>query len=479
MDGHLPGVVKSGLGRTLAAAGERFDAIVVGSGPGGATAALELTRLGRRVLILEMGERHPVTGGMAQTLRELWKPGRSLFLTDGPLAVLRGVTVGGSSIYFWGTAWEPPHELLAKHGIDIRAEVMEARRSMPSAPLPHHLMGPAARRILESANDLGYAWFPLPKFFDQTLLGAPPMGSYGAPAYEAKWNARMFVDEAVARGATLLTGAAVRRVLAAGGVATGVEFVHGGEVRMVQAADVVLAAGGIGTPRILRASGVAGAGESFFCDPLVAVVGSLPGGEGGLELPMTGGALFEDEGYMLTDMSVPRWVYSLLCAHVGRVDRLFAYRRVAAIMVKTRDDMDGRMTPRGGIRKRLTDADRARLARGVGRAEAILRRAGARGLFRSLPLAAHPGGTAQVGRVVDADLATEVAGLHVCDASVIPGPWGLPPTLTLVCLAKRLARHLAKATGGATGSTPRCGVLDAPDGRGCRVQGEIGVREKE
>jgi len=43
---------------------------------------------------------------------------------------------------------------------------------------------------------------------------------------------------------------------------------------------------------------------------------------------------------------------------------------------------------------------------------------------------------------VDANLATEVDGLSVCDASVIPEAWGLPPTLTILALARRLARQL-------------------------------------
>ena len=33
--------------------------------------------------------------------------------------------------------------------------------------------------------------------------------------------------------------------------------------------------------------------------------------------------------------------------------------------------------------------------------------------------------------------------LYVCDCSVIPEAWGLPPTMTLVGLGKRLAKHLA------------------------------------
>jgi choline dehydrogenase-like flavoprotein len=221
-----------------------LDAIVVGSGPGGATVARELTRRGWKVLILERGEGAPVRGSMTQTLRELWVPGRSLFVTDRLLAVLRGVTVGGSSIYFFGTAWEPPYELFSKHGIDLRPQVADAKRELSIAPLPPELLGPSARRVMDSAVELGYDWQPLAKYFDQARLGGAPMGSYGVPAYEAKWNARMWVEEAVSLGATLLTGARARRVLVEDGVARGVEFVHRGKPRTALGSTVVVAAGG-------------------------------------------------------------------------------------------------------------------------------------------------------------------------------------------------------------------------------------------
>jgi hypothetical protein len=76
---------------------------------------------------------------------------------------------------------------------------------------------------------------------------------------------------------------------------------------------------------------------------------------------------------------------------------------------------------------------------GPGRA----RPAGATDIYKIGILAAHPGGTAKIGEIVDANLKTRIDNLYVCDRSVIPEAWGLPPTLTLVALGKRLARHLA------------------------------------
>ena len=59
-------------------------------------------------------------------------------------------------------------------------------------------------------------------------------------------------------------------------------------------------------------------------------------------------------------------------------------------------------------------------------------------------LAAHPGGTVKVGELLDSDLKTkQYDNLYVCDCSVIPKPWGLPPTYTILALGKRLGKYLA------------------------------------
>ena len=65
------------------------------------------------------------------------------------------------------------------------------------------------------------------------------------------------------------------------------------------------------------------------------------------------------------------------------------------IMVKVKDDLGGRLTSSGGVRKRLSAADTARLRHGVERAELILANAGARRIFKTWLLASHPGGTAK------------------------------------------------------------------------------------
>ncbi len=111
-------------------------------------------------------------------------------------------------------------------------------------------------------------------------------------------------------------------------------------------------------------------------------------------------------------------------------------------MVKIRDEIGGSIGQRW-VDKTLQPADRAKLASGVELARSVLAGAGARHVFVSHHFAAHPGGSVRIGDGVDSDLRTRAPGLYVCDASVIPSAWGLPPTLTLLCLGMRLGQHLA------------------------------------
>jgi choline dehydrogenase-like flavoprotein len=76
-------------------------------------------------------------------------------------------------------------------------------------------------------------------------------------------------------------------------------------------------------------------------------------------------------------------------------------------------------------------------------AREVLAACGARHVFKSWHFAAHPGGSVRIGHGVDQRLQTSTPQLYVCDASVIPQAWGLPPTLTLLCLGQRLGQQLA------------------------------------
>ncbi len=423
---------------------EPFDVIVVGSGPGGATVARDLSRRGKKVLILEWGPGGPIRGNLVQYVKELMVPGKSLLITNGMLGLVRGITTGGSSLFYYGTCFPVPLEMFAACGVDLAADVEEIRRELPIARLKDEMFTPMAGRLMDSARHLGFDWQRLEKFMYQERWKPEfRFGYYGDPN-DVKWSARMHVDDAVAHGAVLTNGAKVTRVIVENGTATGVECTMKGEKHTVSAPIVVVSAGGIGSPMIMRNSGIKEAGYDFFFDPLITVCGTIKDvALRNNEIPMSAGVLMKDEGYIMTDMAIPPSNHMVFTAQVLRLDKLFAFRHTARIMVKAKDVQSGRLTDRGGVRKKLTGTDLDKLFHGYANARRILREAGATDIYKTWYLAAHPGGTVKIGQLLDANLQSQYRNLYVCDCSVVPEAWGLPPVLTVAALGKRLARHLA------------------------------------
>ena len=426
---------------------QKFDAIIVGSGPGGGTVAKELSLRGKKVLILERGPDRPVRGTFMQFAAQLLVPWKSFLMEyRNVLGMVRGITIGGSTQFYYGTCYPIPHDMLKKHGIDLKKEEKEARKEIPVAVLKKEMITPMAERIMESARDLGYDWNPLEKFmYQDRWKPGTPFGYYGDP-HRVRWGARMSVEEACESGAVLVDKAKVSRVIMEGKKAVGVVYRRKGKQHRAFAHVTVLAAGGIGTPVILRKTGLKKVGYDFFYDPLITVSGRIKDLEKRKdEIPMTAGCRFPEEGVIMTDMAMPTMLDKIFTAEVFRFHRLFESRKTIRIMIKIRDDLGGRLTDSGGIRKMLTANDREKLNTGFARAKEILKNAGATGIFKTWYLAAHPGGTVKLGESVDSDLRVmEYENLYACDCSVIPEPWGLPPTMTIVCLAKRLAKHLTE-----------------------------------
>lgn len=429
---------------------QHFDVIVVGTGPGGATIAKELTEKGWKVLILEWGTYEPITGTTLNGIPQIAIPGKSLLFTPELYGIGRGITTGGSTIFYYAAAIDPPVAMLRSYGIDITKEIEETREELPIAPLPDEWISPMSMRIMENARALGLNWGKLDKFIYAGKLSEVSNGGWGwiaAPTYESKWNARMFIDCSLSSGATIVNRARVTKVIVEDRRAIGVEFTRFGTSHRAYGRTIVISAGGIGSPVILRASGIKEAGYRYFFDPLVTVMGTIKDFRISPLIPMSTGLLCEEEGYMMTDMFYPPLLFFLNHVAGFRLHRLFAQPRTMQIMVKIKDSLGGRLTNRGDVIKVLKAKDRSKLLHGYDRARRILTRAGAKGIFKGWVIAGHPGGTVKINHLLDANLKAEYDNLYVCDCSVIPEAWGLPPTFTLVCLAKRLAKHLVGTAG--------------------------------
>ena len=429
-----------------------YDVIVAGTGPGGATVAREMAKAGKSVLMLERGDYPNLRGVFWQYALYQCFPFKSMLFTSELVSMVRGLVTGGSSVFYYGTCFDIPFKMLQSYGIDVSREAEEIKQDVPVGPLSDEVMGAKAKLIMNTARELGYDWKKLNKFVyqDRWNRKTQKFGNfyYGDPN-DVKWSARIFVDDAVKHGSELVNNAPVKEVIVESGRAVGVRYMHGGTLREAFAENVVVSAGGIGSPMILRQSGIKEAGYDFFFDPLISVAGYIKGVTDENEIPMSAGLHFPDEGYVMTDMALPKMLNTIFAFSGFRPHRCFSHKNVVRIMVKVRDDLGGLLTNREGIRKRLTKADREKLRKGYEHARKILKHAGATGIHKTWILAAHPGGTVKIGELLDSDLQSKHYGhLYVCDCSVIPDAWGLPPTYTILCLSKRLSKHLIKDKAG-------------------------------
>jgi choline dehydrogenase-like flavoprotein len=341
-----------------------FDLVIIGSGPGGATVAREMTRKGHRVLILERGGGAPLTGKLGQLAAIAAVPGRGAFLNRDASLLVQGVTTGGSSAINFATAMPPPLPMFDALGIDLRGALNTMQAEIPMAPLPDALIGPAAMHLMNAAQALGYNWKKLDKMIYTDLCRTGCWRCvYGCP-FDAKWTARNFLDDALAAGANMLCGATALKILHKGQTAYGVEYQHNNQRHTVVANRIVLAGGGIASPQLLHASGLMASGATHFSDPVVAVMGSLAGLHAGAEVPMAAGLHLPDEGIMLADMSLPRTMYQAFTMQVGRLDRLFAHQKTLTLMVKIRDQIGGNIGPLS-VNKSLQVSDKKNLGMGL------------------------------------------------------------------------------------------------------------------
>ncbi|MFN2163204.1 MAG: GMC family oxidoreductase N-terminal domain-containing protein [Candidatus Promineifilaceae bacterium] len=425
------------------------DVIVAGSGPGGATAARELARGGKRVLLLERGadyRRRPYYGTYLGALR--YADRRSLLFTEEGLNIIRPLMVGGATNMFAGCAAPPPSWLKNKYGLDIDAEVAETIAELQIEPLPPDLRGRASTRIAEAAGALGQEWYPQPKFMKPARADSFDCGATCMLGCRcgAKWTAAEYVDEAVQAGAVLYSGARVDRVLEEGGQVTGVMGTLNGRPFTAHAETVILAAGGIGTPRILQASGFPAAGEGMAMDTTVMVYGVIDQPGNGNEPPMTWSWENDDEGYMLSTLIDPWLNYPLVVGMKGLSYTLTwpKWNHTLGVMIKLKDTVSGGVYPDGRISKPMAGDDQERLDSAEAICRRILLEAGTAksSLFMTPLRGTHPSGTVRVGVMLDENLQTELDGLYVCDASVFPEALDRPTVLTIIGLSKRLAAHL-------------------------------------
>lgn len=433
---------------------KQTDVVIVGSGPGGATVARQLAQsdTGLGITLLERGRdwrgsllygTYP--GGI------LYSDKGSFLATKEGLNIIRPLMVGGATSMYCGCAARPLPWWRDKYNIDLDDYAETTVNELGIAPLPIDERGVASTRIAEAALELGMKWFPQDKFIWPARSSKFDCGAKCMLGCRcgAKWSAAEYVDAAIAEGCDLWTGARVERVLVEGGVASGVSGTVHGKRFTVNAPIVILAAGGIGTPRVLQRTGLAQAGQGMTMDTTVMVYGRAPYKGIGDEPPMTWSYADDELGVLYSTLIDPWLNYPLAMLGKGVAYALTWPRwgNTLGVMIKLKDEVSGAVDLHS-ISKGLTANDRQRLARAEKVAGNILRQAGCDPdtIFTTPLRGTHHSGTVRIGQMLTPDLEAEIKNLYVCDASVFPEALARPTVLTIISLAMRLADHLIAQT---------------------------------
>ena len=394
--------------------------IIVGSGAGGATVARELAIKGFEVFLLEKGIRI--------NIENAYKCYDNL---DIGVELLKTSCLGGTTLVSAGNAVRTCQKEFQKIGIKLEEELLEAEHELGVEKLPNSHLGEGTRKIMDAASSLGLNMEKMPKFINSEKCIPCGQCTMGCPQ-SAKWTTLNYLEEAENFDIQILNNIKVTGITSHNGKVTGVKSFK----RSFKADTVILSAGAIETPKLLIKAGL-NAGNHLFVDTFVTVGGVLKDIQFNKEVSMY--SLLKKQNYLLSPH------YSTILA-----DKLKPYgfneEDIIGIMVKIKDDRSG-MVREDKVIKENTSRDAGLLAEGSALAGAMLTEAGvdAKTLVSTSARGAHPGGTAAIGETVDINLETDIKGLFIIDASVFPWAPGAPPILTIIALAKRLAKYLAKS----------------------------------
>jgi choline dehydrogenase-like flavoprotein len=473
----------------------QVDAVVVGTGAGGAPVAKELAEGGLRVAMIEEGEQfHPdrFTARPSDMTSLLYRDAAQLASVGNvSIGLPLGRGVGGTSLVNSATCFRTPAAILdlwaRRFGLeDLTPDTLDpffrrVEREVNVVKVPAEIAGRNALVVRRGAQALGWSG----DFIHRNVRGCVGSGvcNFGCPTSAKQHVGITYVPRAWEAGADTFTSARVSEILIRGGRAHGVlARTAGGGCLEVSADLVVLAAGAIHTPLLLGEQGLGGEsgelGGNLSIHPATAVRAMFDE-----EIDMATGVPqsyyideFAERGIMLEGAGgPPDYTAALLAGFPAPQARelMLDYRHMSQFGAMVSDRSRGRVRRRFGrleIRYELIPHDVAAFKVALERLGELYAAAGAHTVLypveglRQLPagelgplrahrlraadltlMAFHPLGTARADAdpargVVDGDLRVHgIDGLYVADGSVVPSSLGVNPQLTIMALATRLA----------------------------------------
>lgn len=395
--------------------------IIVGSGAGGSILAMELAKANVPVTIIEKGKY--IDSKNAFNYYDKY---------DDNVDLLTTTCVGGSTMVSMANMVRALDEELHDYGINLSKEYDYVEKLLKVHGLDDSHIGKGTQLFLDSAEELGLNPVKMPKAIYEEKCVQCGKCAFGCPV-DAKWTGKYFIDIAIENGAKFIDEAEITDLIIEDNKIKGVTFIKGGNEETLYSDIVVLSAGAIGSALILRKIGI-DAGREIFFDPFVSVGGVIKDINFNTEVQM--GGLVVGKNFVLS----PHFSSFIR----SKIDKDIEDKDILSIMVKTSDECKGYITDDGDVVKINTIEDIRFLAEGTTTAGFILEKAGVdpTTIASTVYRGAHPGGSVPIGELVDSNLETEIKGLFVDDASVLPISPGKPPILTILALSKRLANYL-------------------------------------
>ena len=421
-------------------------AVVIGTGAGGAVAAKELQGHYQVTMLEAGGDFRPFPYSVPalsklrgtglffdERLIRLLLP-NMLVEKNREMVMVRGIGTGGTTTLATGNAVRYDGGL-RKIGICLDGEFEELYRELPITTEHRENWTDTTEKMYRLFETMGLQPVVTPKLLDASRCIGCGHCAIGCPT-GAKWDTRALVRDAVSRGARLVTGCRVKKLIIEENRVTGVQAVRAGRKLICRADLIILAAGGLGTPVILERSGIH-CGKTLFVDPVLCVAGPLAGLHQEQQILMP--FISQQDGYILS----PYMDY--LSFFFNRKWRL-PMENIASIMIKLADEEAG-STDGKRIDKNLSQADRDRMRRAVALSREILVRMGVprEKQFLGTLNAGHPGGmlpltAAERDTLHHPDLPEN---LYVADATILPESMGNPPILTIMAVAKRISKRVS------------------------------------